>query len=238
MDSGNARVWFYLGVCYYETRQPDLAIEALTRAITADADFADAHYLLGTVVGATGDLDRAAEFYRRALAADPGHHKAEEMLIKTEALLASRQHYRNAVRLIYASSRAQGWINDSARELLQSVAIFKESPAKQELALLAQTIIESNKRADLESLSLIEGPFWTSAVRRAESAFDRKSWPEASSNYQEALDLSPDHAFIHHALGLIYFALGDTESGVSAWQRASDIDPEYEFSAHGRIGKQ
>lgn len=237
-DSANAQAWFYLGVCYYETRQPELAIEALNRTIAADSEFADAHYLLGTVVGAMGNLDRAAESYRRALAIDPHHHKAEEFLIKSEALLASREHYRNAVRLIYASERAPDWINVTARELMQSVAIFKESPAKKELARLAETIVESGDQVALEGLLLTEGPFWASAVRRAESAFERKSWPEASANYQEALDLSPDHAFIHHALGLIYFALGDVESGASAWQRAFDIDPEYDFSARGRIGEQ
>jgi tetratricopeptide (TPR) repeat protein len=236
-DSTNAKTWFYLGVCYYETRQPELAIEALKRAIEAEPDFADANYLLGTVIGATGNLDKAAELYRRSLAVDPDHHKAEEMLIKTEALLASRRHYRNAVSLIYADNRAADWIDKAARELLQSTAIFKASPASQELARLAQTIIESGNHVSLESLSLVEGRFWANAVKRAESSFDRKSWPEASSNYQEALELSPDHAFIHHALGLVYFALGDTESGVSAWQQTVDIDPEYDLSAHGRIGK-
>lgn len=235
-DSTNAQAWFYLAVCYYETRQAELAEEALNRAIVADAEFADAHYLLGTVVGATGNLDRAAESYRRALQIDPHHHKAEELLIKTEALLASREHYRKAVRLIHADDRAADWINEAARELLQSVAIFKESPAKQELARLAEKVIESGNEVSLEHLLLTEGPFWSGAVRRAESAFKRKSWPEASSSYQEALDLSPDHAFIHHALGLIYFALGDVESGTSAWHRAIDIDSEYDFSALGRIG--
>ncbi|HXG91117.1 MAG TPA: tetratricopeptide repeat protein [Blastocatellia bacterium] len=236
-DSSNARAWFYLGLCYFETRQPDLAREALNRAVGAAPDYADAHYLLGTVAGATGELDLAAESYRRALAIDPHHHKAEEFLIRTEALLASREHYRSAVRLIHAEKRERDWLNRAARELLQSVAIFKDSPAQNEFARLAREVIASGNRVMIPDARASEGPFWSNAVERAEAAFARKNWPEAASNYKDALDLSSGHAFIHHALGLIYFELGDAESGVSAWQRAVDLDPDYDLSAIGQLGK-
>jgi tetratricopeptide (TPR) repeat protein len=223
-DSTNAGAWFYLGLCYHETGQPDFAIEALNRAIAANTDYADAHYLLGTVIGATGQIDMAAQCYRRALEIDPHHHKAEEFLIRTEALIASREHYRTAVRLIYSEEQEPDWANRAARELLQSAAIFNDSPAKAEFARLAGKIIESGSIKPMNDLTTSEGPFWTSAVRHA-------------SHYNEALDLSPDHAFIHHALGLIYFALGDAESGLSAWQRVPSIDPDYDFSARGQIDR-
>jgi tetratricopeptide (TPR) repeat protein len=121
--------------------------------------------------------------------------------------------------------------------LLQSATIFSGSPAKAEFARLANLIIESGSHKAMNGLMMNEGPFWTSAVKRAEAAFAGKRWPEAASHYNEALDLSPDHAFIHHALGLIYFALGDTESGLSAWQRTSSLDSEYDFSAIGEIDR-
>ena len=235
-DSTNAQAWFYLGLCYYETRQPDLAIEALNRAIAADPDYADAHYLLGTVTGARGQIDEAAEYYRRALAINPNHYKAEEFLIRTEALIASREHYRNAVRLIYAEEREPDWVNRATRELLQSAAIFNDSPAKAEFARLASQVIEQDNRKPIDTTATSEGPFWTSAVKQAQEAFARKRLPEAASHYNEALDLSPEHAFIHHALGLIYFAIGDTESGLSAWQHVFSLDPDYDFSARGELG--
>ena len=234
-DSTNSRAWFYLGLCYLETRQTDLAVEALDRAIMADPDYAQAHYLRGTAAGAMGDLDEAAWRYRRALEIDPHQHKAEEFLIRTEALLASREHYRAAMRLIYAEAREPGWLNRAARQLLSSAVIFKESPAKGELARLAKEVMESGNSRTVADMGVIEGPFWASAVRRAEQAFARRSLTEAASSYHEALDLSYDHAFIHHALGLIYFAIGDVESGTSAWQRALDLEPEYDFSALGQL---
>ena len=46
-DFENAEAWRQLGVCYLETAQPDLAIEALTRAVRYDPRHVTAHYLLG-----------------------------------------------------------------------------------------------------------------------------------------------------------------------------------------------
>src|SRR5215472_14320630 len=163
-DSTNSRAWFYLGLCYLEMRETELAIESLNRAIAADPDFADAHYLLGTAMGATGKFDQAARCYRLALEIDSDHHKAEEFLIRTEALLASRQHYRAAMQLIYAESHEPDWMNRAARELLHSVAIFKDSPAKNEFTGLAREIIESGAQRAVFDDGDSEGPFWTRAV--------------------------------------------------------------------------
>ena len=231
----NPHAWFYLGLCYLETRQADLAIEALNRAISADSNYADAHYLLGSAVGAVGRLDDASSSYRRALEIDPHHHKAEEFLIRTEALLASREHYRKAMRLIYADEPEPDWLNRGVRELLHSVAIFNESPARDEFSRLAQEVLNSSRRTPVQGVASEEGPFWAGAVRSAQQAFERRNWPEAATHYHEALDLSSEHPFIHHALGLIYFALGDVDGGIRAWQRAFDQDPEYDFSASGRL---
>src|SRR5271167_2636090 len=83
-DSENTEAWRQLGLCYLETAQPDLAIEALTRAVRYDPLHATTHYLLGNAYGSAGQLERAAACYRRALEIDPGHVKAEEFLIRTE----------------------------------------------------------------------------------------------------------------------------------------------------------
>src|SRR5262249_54271236 len=217
-DASDPNAWFYLGLCYLETGRADLAIEALSRAIAADPSSADAHSLLGTAHGAAGQIDLAAESYRRALAIEPDHPKADEFLIRTEALIASREHYRSALRLVYSPTSGRQGMNEGIRELLQSVAIFNASPAAGEFQRLAGQVMEANEATAIVSTGG-EGPFWGSAVERAERAFDRKAWHEAASGYHEALDLSGDHAFIHHALGLIYFTLGDSQAGIRAWQQ-------------------
>ena len=226
----NPKAWFYLGLCYLEKRDVNLAAEALKRAIAADPGYADAHYLLGTAAGAAGQLDEASRRYRTALEIDPGHQKAEEFLIRTEGLLASRQHYRNAMKLIYSESRDPESIDSSVRELLHSVAIFGESPARNEFARLAAEILKAQQTTPIRPPFDQSSPLWTSVIRRGQHAFHRRNWPEASVCYNEALDLSPGHAFIHHLLGLIYFSLGDVDSGIGAWQQTLDCDPDYDFA--------
>src|SRR5713226_3187046 len=88
-DSGNGEAWLQLGVCYLETGGPDLALDALPRAVKAAPGRATAHYVLGNAYGTTGQLERATACYRRALALEPQHAKAEEFLIKAESLIES-----------------------------------------------------------------------------------------------------------------------------------------------------
>ena len=233
----NARAWFYLGLCYLETREVELAIEALTRSIAVDSDYADAHYLLGTATGAMGRLEDASQNYRRALQIDPNHHKAEEFLVRTEALLASREHYREAMRLIHSDARDPQWLDRGVRELLHSVAIFNESPARNEFSRLATQVLDSHVRVAVYSEPDGATTLWAGATRRAQEALKRRNWSEAATCYHEALDLSPDQAFIHHALGLVYIVLGDVDGGIRAWQRALDVDPDHNFSAVGYLAE-
>jgi tetratricopeptide (TPR) repeat protein len=233
-NSSDASAWFYLGLCYLETGRPDDAIESLGRAIAADSRRADAHYLLGTALGSTGQIDLAAESYRRALAIQPDHPKADEFLMRTEALITSREHYRSALKIIYGPPGDHDAMNQAIRELLHSVAIFNASPATSEFERLADGVIQSETVRPITGAEL-DDPFRASAVKRAEKAFDRKAWPEAAGLYHEALDLSGDVAFIHHALGLIYFKLGDVAGGIRAWQQTLDLEPDYDFLAMCRI---
>jgi tetratricopeptide (TPR) repeat protein len=235
-DSSDANAWFYLGLCYLETGRPDDAIESLRRAVAADSGHADAHYLLGTAFGSTGQIDLAAGSYRRALAIQHDHPKADEFLMRTEALIASREHYRSALKIIHGPPGDPKAINLAIRELLQSVAIFNASPATNEFERLADRVMQSETVRAITGPDL-DGPFWASAVKGAEKAFGQKAWPEAAAYYHEALDLSGDLAFIHHALGLIYFKMGDVASGIRAWQNTLDIDPDYDFLAMGRIDR-
>ena len=132
-DSENAEAWRQLGVCYLETAQPHLAIEALTRALRYDPGHATAHYLLGNAYGSGGQLERATACYRRSLEIEPQHAKAEEFLIRTESLLESRDHYKMGLKLLYVANPTPQDLNRALRELVQSTAIFPESPERENL---------------------------------------------------------------------------------------------------------
>ncbi|MER3446756.1 MAG: hypothetical protein C4291_07900, partial [Candidatus Dadabacteria bacterium] len=120
-------VWINLGICYLETARPDLAVEAFERTVKSDSSRADGFYLLGTVMGASGNIDKAAECYRRVLEIKPRHQKAEEFLSKANALIESREHYRRALNILSRKDKPSNPINLAIAELLRSVAIFHNS---------------------------------------------------------------------------------------------------------------
>jgi tetratricopeptide (TPR) repeat protein len=234
-DGENAEAWCQLGVCYLETTQFDFALEALTRAVKHDPDHATAHYLLGNTYGTMGQLERASACYRRALEVEPQHGKAEEFLIRTEALLESREHYRQGLKLLYSADPSSPELNRALRELTQSVAIFDGSPARDNLLECARKLfdLKTEVTVAIEITAPLEK--WASACARGYLCLWFKNWVGARAAYEEALGYRALDAFVHHALGHSFVELGDTGDCVRAWLRVLEIDPNYDFTQFGRV---
>ena len=234
-DSSNAEAWRALGVCYLETRRPDLAEEALQRSLAAGPDEADTHYVLGNCCGTLGQLERAAACYRRALELDPEHAKAEEFLIRAEALLESRQHYRRGVKLLYSAEPSLGDLNQAVRELVQSAAIFEESPAKENLPDCAGRLLALQQELPVEMEINAEIEAWARACERGYQCCLAGNWRGALAAYEDALDFRASDAFVHHALGFSFISLDEPDQAVRAWLRTLELDPAYDFSRFGRV---
>ncbi len=234
-DSSNAPAWRALGVCYLEIRQPDMALTALERALQADPEEADTHYILGNACGTLGYLERAAACYRRALELDPEHAKAEEFLIRTEALLTSREHYRRGVRLLYGPEPTVADLNQALRELVQSSAIFEDSPAVDSLADCARKLWDLRQEAWLPAPALpgLEG--WRRACERGVQCVLARNWRGARAAYEDALDYRAGDAFVHHALGFSLALLEESAAAVRAWLRTLELDPDYDFAQFARV---
>ena len=234
-DAENSEAWLQLGVCYLETRQPDLAIEALSRAVKANPHDATAHYLLGNALGSLGNLERAAACYRKALEIDPHHVKAEEFLIKAESLLASREHYRTGLQLLYSSSPGAADLNQALRELIQSAAIFPESPARDNLLECARKLLELRTEW-LTPMPADPGlGLWAAACERGWQCVRFSNWVGARAAYEEALSYRGQDAFVHHALGFSFAELGELDDALRAWLRTLELDPAYDFTRFGHL---
>ena len=233
--SGNAEGWCHLGVCYLETARPDLALEALTRAVKADPEHATAHYLLGNAYGTSGELEKAAACYRRALEVEPHHAKAEEFLIRTESLLESREHFRTGLRLLYSAEPSAHDLNQALRELVQSAAIFDGSPARDNLLECARKLGELSTEFPIQLEIKPELENWARACERGYQCIRFKNWVGARAAYDEALGYRAGDAFVHHALGFSFVELGEMGDAVQAWLRVLELDPAYDFTRFGRV---
>jgi tetratricopeptide (TPR) repeat protein len=234
-DSANAEAWRQLGLCYLETAQPDLALEALTRAIRYAPRDATAHYLLGNAYGSGGKLERAAACYRRALEIEPGHAKAEEFLIRTESLLESRERYKLGLKLLYLADPTTEDLNQALRELLQSTAIFPSSPARDNLLSIARKLLALKTEWTIPAELPRELERWAAACERGFQCVRFSNWVGARAAYDEALSYRVQDAFVHHALGFSFVELGEIDDAVRAWLRVLELNAEYDFTHFGRL---
>lgn len=234
-DASNGEAWRELGVCYLETRQAAMAIEALTKAVKVSGAGALGHYLLGNAYGADGQLESAAACYRRALELDPAHSPSDEMLMQTESLIESRDYFRSALRLLYAPDPHPADMNRCLRDLLQSIVIFGDSPGRQNLkecaakllAMRSDWLIPFNPAPELES--------WAKACGTGFGCLNERNWAGGRDAYKEALQHRAQDAFVHHALGFCLIELGETDNAVQAWLRVLELNPAYDFTHFGRL---
>ena len=234
-DAAHARAWRDLGVCYLEVRRPDLAREALARSLQADPGDADTHYILGNACGTLGELERASACYRRALEIDPQHAKAEEFLVRSESLVESREHYRRALKLLYASAAGLPELNQALRELLESAAIFEESPARESLADCARRLLACQREWPVAVEMSSSLARWANACERGYQCASFQNWLGARAAYEEALAYRAADAFVHHAVGFSLLMLSEPGEAVRAWLRVLELDAAYDFSCFGRL---
>lgn len=138
---------YTLGVIYWQ-QQADLdrAVDALRAAIAAKPEYVEAHYALGTVLKAKGDLDDAAASLRRAIALAPGsaaqeasgahyvlaqvlrqkgdERGAQEQFAASERLRQQREREHEASTLTYL-----GIQRVEAGELAAAVEYFRQATA-------------------------------------------------------------------------------------------------------------
>jgi tetratricopeptide (TPR) repeat protein len=229
-DPANARAWSQLGVCYLETQRPSDAAEALSRAVQAAPTDAHTHYLLGNACGSQGQLDQAAACYRRALELDSHHAKAEEFLMKVESLLESREHYRRGMGLLFTPNPSPDDLNRLLRELIWSIAIFDNSPARDNLPEGARRLQELQQEWPLPLEITPELQPWAAACERGFQCFRFKNWVGAREAYEEALAYRVGDAFVHQALGFSFIGLGEIDNAVHAWLRALELDSQCDFT--------
>jgi tetratricopeptide (TPR) repeat protein len=89
-------VHYTLGSIYRHLGDLDRAVRALTEAVAANADYADAHLALGTVYKAKGDVTRAAASLRRAAALRPDLAAPHVVLAQTLTLARDEAGARRA----------------------------------------------------------------------------------------------------------------------------------------------
>jgi len=238
VEPANGKAWGYLGLCHLETGRQQLGLEALERATGADPNDADLVYWLGNAAGTLGQLDRALACYRRALELDPKHSKAGEFEVRTRALVESRERYRTGLQLLRDKRPPETYLTLALREFLHSIALFPESPARDELAYCAREVLRVAKDTPV-MMPAGEGlEAWAKHHEKGRTGLRFSNAQQALSNYEHALGYKDDDPYAWNGLALAHALAGDPQAAARAWQRALDLEPEFDFTTLARIQRQ
>lgn len=124
---------------YTERTLEKEAIEKLRFSLSIDAQYALAHYSFGCVYADSGQLSRAAEAFRRAVAMDPNllesYRGLSEVLLRQgrfdEALEPARK---------YAEGASHDWVaHQNLAVIYDELAMAEESRAAEQMALATST---------------------------------------------------------------------------------------------------
>ncbi len=126
-------------------------------------------------------------------------------------------------------------MNRSLRELILSVAIFENSPARDNLQDCARRLLDLQQEWPLPLEITPELQPWAAACERGFQCMRFKNWVGAQAAYEEALTYRVGDAFVHQALGFSFIELGEIDNAVRAWLRALELDSHCDFTHLARI---
>ncbi|WP_232295007.1 tetratricopeptide repeat protein [Parafrankia sp. EUN1f] len=242
----------------YELRgQPEPAAETLRRVIadaTSPADAAFAYFHLGELSRNRGDLDGAADAYRRGLVQDPS---SVQLLVGRARVAAARGEIEAALAdyRVATTRSPQPWIVAEHGELLEAVGRMNEARRQYDLVRSTAALLRAQGvEVDVE-LALFEADHGDPATAWAPPASstapdtglgaeprragvfvdDARGWvlhrlgrdDEALASADSALGLGLRRALFLYHRGVVRAALGQTDAAISDLRTALETDPHF-----------
>ena len=121
-------------------------------------------------------------------------------------------------------------LNQALRELLESVAIFPDFPARDNLLDCARKLLALKNEWRFPLRITGEMDLWAAARERGWQCVRLANCVGARAAYEEALIYRAEDAFVHHALGFSFLELGKLDDATRAWLRVLELVPNYDFA--------
>src|SRR5580658_5881887 len=185
----------------------DEAREVLERAVRIAADDADSHYLLASILEATGPRDSEISHLQKAIDLRPGFELARLQLLTA---LFKSDRVAETTRLCEESIAV---VPDSAGLHLYRSNLYLHSGEK-DLA------IESCKRALALDPAML-------AARQSLSRIllDTGQFEQAEVSYRREIELTPEHFGPYHQLGVVLNRMARHKDAIEQFERAISLNP-------------
>ncbi len=198
-----------------EGRMPQ-AEETCRKILADDPDHPTALNLLGAIVSAAGETDRAVEFVSRAIAVKPDYAEAHNNLGNL---------LRNLGRLAEAE--------ESYLRALNLKPEYAEAHNNLGVTLLAlgrpQNAAASFRQAIIVNPNLAEAHNHLGSTLQMLGQMD-----EAVASFHKSLAIRPDCAEVHNNLGVGLKELGKLDEAIASYHEALAIKPDF-AEAHGNL---
>jgi tetratricopeptide (TPR) repeat protein len=217
------------------------AREALTEALRLDEGHADAHSLMGFVLGQQRELEKALAHLERAIALAPQSAQARYNLGVALWYSGSRDRalseLRQAVALDPAAGDSHAFLGTALREMGDLAAA--RASLQRAIALLPPTAavyidlgITYLRAGDLDkALGQLEA-----GLNLPPPALPTPDWPSATASLRQALAGAKDRADAHNVLGLLLGRESADSAAVAAeFREAIRLRPDF-AEAHNNLG--
>ena len=186
------------------------ALAELERLVKTDPR-SEAHYTMGIIYWHQGDMDRATNALRAAIAAEPKHADA---LFALGSVLKARRDWTGSTAAL-----------QRAVEIRPDPATYYTLSQVRQLAgddAAARTYLDESERLRTRARLEHEALVWTSVgIQKAASG----ELLAAVDNFRRATAIFEAYAPAHYQLGLVFERLGEHEASRSAFERARQLNP-------------
>ena len=229
---------------YMESRQYDMALDEIRKAMKQNLRNPRLSLLMGKVMEEKGDLENARKMYERSV--HFGHHfvKGHEALARVAKTLGdtetAAEHLKQAVRISPKNIERQldlGQVlietgqKQEAQQVLKN-ALKQADKDKAEVCLqVGETLMQAGMLAEASDVfqqALKSDPNAIHIYNRLGIALRRqKKFKEAIDNYRVAIKMDPENENLYYNLGRAYFDNGDKDMSAASMKKALTIYPEF-----------
>ncbi len=204
------------GLEYHQAGDLDLAERAYRKALDCAPDNADAHYLLGNLLGASGRMDEALAHLRETARLDPSAAAA-----------------RSDIGNVY---RAQGRLKEAEAAYLDAISVDAElAHAHKNLGDLFNAQGRVDEAIDcLSRATSLDTADADSHFMLADLLSSRGRYQDATRSYRAGLSILPEVAAAHNNLGASLRHLSRNDEAIACFENALRIDPGF-TDAHKNI---
>ena len=186
------------------------ATKMQVRDVTTNSPEAYNYYLKGNEEFTNYDLDKARQFYEKAVELDPTFASVYYQLYGTYSVLGDSQKSNEALEKAWnlskkTTEREKLWIE------VRHASIMEKNPEKA-FRVLQEIAAKYPKDKGVGS--------WLGNYY-----FVRKMLNQAAEEYNKVLDLDPNNEYALNILGYIYLDMGDFEKAIECFKRNASVFP-------------